>query len=247
VRSLNCGRSTIALDQVVVGEQVNVRGTVDASSGTAVYDAALVRVSQPRFFCEGAVSAVDTANNLLTVDVAHASAGLSGSVQLAIIPATRMFSFADFDCTHLDLSQVVLGDQVAVCGAIDTSSATPVYDARIVFDCGTVALPAPTSKPTSFSMKARGVARGKFLKVHLRVRDAMPGCSAARVSFAVLNAKGTRVAAHTVSGVALNKVVTLTVKLHKGLTRGTYRLVTKATDEAGNHQLRVGSAVLRVR
>lgn len=74
----------------------------------------------------------------------------------------------------------------------------------------------------------------------------MPGSSTASVSVAVVNAKGAKVAAGTVSGVALNKAVTLSLKLRKSLIRGTYRVVTKATDDAGNRQLRAGSAVLRV-
>ena len=245
--ALGCGDNTITLDQVAVGEQVRVSGTIDASSGTAVYDAARVCVHQPRFFCEGAVSQIDTTNNLLYVDVAHGSAGLSGPTELATTADTQLFSFADFACGQIDLSQVSVGDQVAVCGTIDASSGTAVYDARVVFDCGADPLPAPTSQPTSLSMGLKSVSKGKSLEVYLRISDAMPGCSAANVSIAVVNAKGAKVATQTISGVALNKAVTLSVKLHKGLIRGTYRIVTRATDEAGNHQLHAGSAVLRVR
>jgi tRNA (Thr-GGU) A37 N-methylase len=245
--ALGCADNTITLDQVMVGEQVSVHGTIDASSGTPVYDALRVRVHQPRFFCEGAVSAIDTTNNILTVDVAHGSAGLIGTTALTITPDARLFSFADFACSQLDLSQVAVGDQVAVCGVIDASSGTPVYDARVVFDCGAITLPAPASQPTALSTGAKSVTRGKSLKVHLRISDAMPGSSTASVSVAVVNAKGAKVAAGTVSGVALNKAVTLSVKLRKSLIRGTYRVVTKATDDAGNRQLRAGSAVLRVR
>ncbi len=246
VAALRCDDNTITLNQVIVAEQVRICGTIDDSSGTPVYDASRVWVRQARFFCEGAVSQIDTTNDRLSVDVAHGSAGLSGTTALAISADTQLFSFADFACGQIDLSQVSVGDQVAVCGTIDASSGTAVYDARVVFDCGADPLPAPTSHPTSLSTRVKNVARGKFLKVHLRVTDAMPGCSTAEVSVAVVNAKGTKVATRTVSGVALNKAVSLSVKLHKALTRGTYHVVTKALDDAGNRQLRAGSAVLRV-
>jgi hypothetical protein len=135
---------------------------------------------------------------------------------------------------------------VAVCGTIDASSGTAVYDAGVVFDCGAVALPAPTSQPSSQSVTTSAAKVGHSLKLHLRVSDAMPGCSTADVSVAVLNAKGVKVASQTVSGVALSKTVTVSLKLRKGLVRGTYRVVTKATDQAGNRQLHAGTALLRV-
>ena len=116
-----CDDDAIQLSDVLVGEHVQVSGVVDASSGTAVYDAACVCVSQPRFFCEGAVSGVDATNNVLTIDVSHGSGGLSGSLQLAVTSDTRLFSFADFACDQLDLSQVAVGDQVAVMGTMDVS------------------------------------------------------------------------------------------------------------------------------
>lgn len=238
--------SAIDLGQIVAGEQVRVSGTIDDSTGTPAYDAARVRVSQPRFFCEGEVSQVDTSNNVLTIDVTCGSGGLSGPLEVAVTPDSQLYSFADFACDPIDLSQVNAGDQVAVCGTIDASSGTAVYDAGVVFDCGAVALPAPTSQPSSQSVTTSAAKVGHSLKLHLRVSDAMPGCSTADVSVAVLNAKGVKVASQTVSGVALSKTVTVSLKLRKGLVRGTYRVVTKATDQAGNRQLHAGTALLRV-
>ena len=130
VAALRCDDNTITLNQVIVAEQVRICGTIDDSSGTPVYDASRVWVRQARFFCEGAVSQIDTTNDRLSVDVAHGSAGLSGTTALAISADTQLFSFADFACGQIDLSQVSVGDQVAVCGTIDASSGTAVYDAR---------------------------------------------------------------------------------------------------------------------
>ena len=241
-----CASDQITLDQVLVGEQVRVCGTIDASSSTEVYDAVRVCVSQPRFFCEGSVSAVDTTNGVLQVDVAHGSAGLSGQVPVAVTDDTRLFSFSDFTCSQIDLGQVLIDDQVAVCGVVDSSSGTAVNVARVVFDCGSDPLPAPASKPTALSVAAGKAARGANLKIGLRVADAMPGCTSARVTVALVNARGVKVAVRTVSGVALNKSVTVTIKLHRALLRGTYHIVTRAIDQAGNRQARVGKAILKV-
>ena len=230
----------------MVGEQVSVRGTIDASSGTPAYDALRVRVHQPRFFCEGAVSAIDTTNNILTVDVAHGSAGLTGTTALTITPDTRLFSFADFACSQLDLSQVAVGDQVAVCGVIDASSGAPVYDARVVFDCGAITLPAP---PASRPRCRRGRRR------HPGQEPQGPP-SHQRRHAGLLDGQrlGRRRQCKRREGRrrdgqwrgAQQSSRPLSLKLRKSLIRGTYRVVTKATDDAGNRQLRAGSAVLRV-
>jgi hypothetical protein len=241
-----CGNDQITLDQVLVGENVRVCGTVDSSSGTAVYDAARVAVSQPRFFCVGAVSAVDTTNGVLQVDVAHGSAGLPDQVDLVVTDDTDLLSFVDGGCSAIDLSQVQVADQVAVCGVVDSSSGAAVYDARVVFDCGADPLPAPASKPAALSVVAAKAAKGANLKVGLRVADPMPGCTSARVTVAVVNARGVTVAVRTVSAVALNKTVRVSIRLHHSLMRGTYHIVTRATDQAGNRQARAGKALLRV-
>jgi hypothetical protein len=241
-----CANDQITLDQVLVGEQVRVRGVVDSSSGTDAYDALRVCVRQPRFFACGAVYAVDPTNGVLTVTVAHGSAGLSGQVPFAVTDDTRLFSFSGLTCSQIDLSQVLVDDQVAVCGLVDASSGTAVYDARVVFDCGSDPLPAPASKPAALSVAAGKAFRGANLKVGLRVADAMPGCTSARVTVALVSARGVTVAARTVSGVALNRSVTVSLKLHRTLPRGTYHIVTRAIDQAGNRQARVGRAILKV-
>ena len=201
----------------------------------------------------GTVSAVPVPDGngggTLQVSVTHGSPSLDGATSVSVNVADDALLLSVVNCqpSPIDFSAIVQGDQVALCGTIDESTGTPIYTAHVVLDCGADPLPTPTSQPTSQTVGAGAVTGGHSLKLHLRVGDAMPGCSSAQVSVAVLNAKGVKVASQTVSGVALNKAVTVSLKLHKGLVRGTYRIVTKATDAVGNHQTHAGTAVLRVR
>ncbi len=241
--------TTITLDQVTVGELARVCGTVDASSSPAVYTAQRVCVRMPRFACVGAVTAADTTNDLLTLTVAHGTDGLSGTLIVTITPGTRLFSPAAWaGGTVTTLADVALGDEVAVCGTIDASSSPAVYDAAIVFDCGSAAsLPVPVCAPAPLSVRAGHAGRGDVLKVHLKVTDAMPGCSTAKVSLTLTTRTGRKLAATTASGVALNKTVAVSFKLRRSLIRGTYRIVARATDAAGNKQTHVRTAILKVK
>ena len=247
-----CERATITLADIVVGERVRVCGTIATSSdtaGTTVYTATRVCVSVPRFACVGAVSVVDTTNDLLTLTVAHGTDGLSGTLIAAITPGTRIFSpVAWASGTEATLADIAVGDEVAVCGTIDASSGTTVYDARIVFDCGSAdALPAPVCAPASLSVRAAHAGRGDLLKVHVKVADAMPGCSTAKVALMLTTMNGRKLAAATASGVTLNKTVAVSFKLRRSLIRGTYRIVARATDAAGNKQAHARTAILKVK
>ncbi len=246
---VGCERTAITLADVVVGERVRVCGTIDASSDPTVYTAERVCVCVPRFACVGAVTVVDTTNNLLTLTVAHGTDGLNGTLIVAITPGTRLFSPAAWASgTEATLADIAVGDEVAVCGAIDASSGTAVYDARIVFDCGSAdALPAPVCAPESLSVRAGHAGRGDLLKVHLKVADAMPGCSTAKVALTLTTTNGRKLAAATASGVALNKTVAVSFKLPRSLIRGTYRIVARATDAAGNRQAHAKAAILKVK
>jgi hypothetical protein len=247
-----CRRSPIDFSAISQGDQVTLRGTIDDSSGTPVYTATRVCVRVPCFACVGSVDAIPVPDNngggTLQVSVTHSSCSLNGASSLTVTVAddAQLFSVTGCQRSPIDFCAISQNDQVALCGTIDDSSGVPVYTAQVVFDCGADPLPAPASQPTSQSVTGGAVGQGHSLKLHLRVSDAMPGCSSADVSVSVVNAKGVKVAGQTVSGVALNKTVAVSLKLHKGLMRGTYRIVTKATDQAGNHQIHAGTALLRV-
>jgi hypothetical protein len=74
----------------------------------------------------------------------------------------------------------------------------------------------------------------------------MPGAGTANVTLALITTKGKKLASATVGGVTLNTPVSISFKLTKSLVRGTYRIVAKATDWAGNKQAEATSATLNV-
>ena len=128
-------KTAITLADIAVGDQVAVTGTVDKSSGTAVYTAREVCVYVPnahRFACMGEVTAVDADAGLLTVAVEHGCHQLNGTVTITITGDTRLFSVAYDQKTAITLADIVAGDHVAISGTVDKGSGTAVYTAREV-------------------------------------------------------------------------------------------------------------------
>ena len=105
----------------------------------------------------------------------------------------------------------------------------------------------PVCRPGDAAVHSGDAQRGDKLKLRLKVADAMPGCATARVTVSVKTATGRTVANRTVAAVAVNRSVTVAVKLGRTLHRGSYRLVATSTDWAGNRQAHARTALLRVR
>jgi len=248
-----CGGETgITLADVAVGDSVGVWGTIDSSSGSPVYTADRVCIRVPRFGLVGSVTAVDADNGTLTVAIDHASGDLTGSLDVAVTEDTELYKVGAAarqcdDQTEMTLADIAQGDEVAVFGTIDSSSGSPVYMAHVVLD-GVSAdwLPKPVCKPTDAAVGAGHARKGDKLKLRLKVADAMPGATTAKVTVSVKTATGRTVATRTVAAVALNRSVTVAVKLGRTLHRGSYRLVATSTDWAGNRQAHARTAVLRV-
>jgi hypothetical protein len=238
----------LTLADVAVGDSVGVWGTIDTSGGSAVYTADRVCVRVPRFGLVGSVTKLDAENGVLSVAVDHGSAGLSGTVDVLVTADTELRSIGDHQCTEITLADVHVGDEVAAFGTVDKGTGTAVYTAHVVLD-GVSAdwLPRPHCRPQDDEVDAADAQRGDRLKVHLRVADAMPGCATARVTVRLKTATGRTVASRTVAAVAVNRAVTVTLKLGKTLHRGAYRLVTISTDWAGNRQAHARTAVLKVK
>jgi hypothetical protein len=243
-----CCDDEITLADVDVGDGVGVWGTIDSSSGTPVYAADRVCVRVPRFGLVGAVTAVDAVSGVITIEIDHASGDLSGSVDVAVTPDTELYAVADHGRTPITLADVVVDDEVAVFGTIDSSSGDPVYTAHVVLD-GVSAdwMPRPVCRPHATSVNAGDAKRGDKLKLRLRVADAMPGCPTARVTLSVKTAAGRTVATRTVAAVAVNQQVKVALELARTLRHGRYRLVATSTDWAGNQQARAKTAVLKVK
>ena len=96
-------------------------------------------------------------------------------------------------------------------------------------------------------MRTGHARKSDKLKLRLKVADAMPGATTAKVTISVKTATGRTVATRTVVAVALNRSVTVAVKLGRTLHRGAYRLVATSIDWAGNRQAHARTAVLRVK
>ena len=247
-----CGQQTaITMAGVAVGDRIAVRGTVDNSSGSPVYTAAWVCVRVPHFFCVGTVSLVDTSDtpNTITVAVDRGRPDLSQSTITAILTAdTQLFSFSDGQKTAITLGQITNLDHVALCGTIDTSSGSPVYTASGVFDFGAAgSLPTPVCRPGSLQVGANHAGRGDALKVRVKVTDPMPGAGTADVTLALTTLKGRKLGSATVGGVTVNKSTKVSFRLHKALATGTYKIVARATDWAGNKQVKAATATLKVK
>ena len=248
-RGRGCDDETdITLADVAVGDSVGAWGTIDSSSGSPVYTADRVCIRVPRFGLVGSVTAVDAENGTLTVAIDHASGDLSGSLDVAVTEDTELSKVADHKRTDITLADVAAGDEVAVFGTVDASTGAAVYTAHVVLD-GVSAdwLPRPVCKPGDAAVHSGDAQKGDKLKLRLKVADAMPGCTTARVRVSVKTATGRTVASRNVAAVAVNQSVTVAVKLGRTLYRGSYRLVATSTDWAGNRQAHARMAVLRVK
>lgn len=243
-------KTPITLGDIKVGDQVAIRGTIDASSGTPVYTATVVCVRGPRglsFACVGSVTQTDTSADALTVAVDHGTAQLSDTLTANITSDTALYLLGDQQKTAITMADIHVGDQVAMVGTVDTSSGTAVYTAGIVLDWGAAAsLPQPLCKPAALKVAASHAGRGDTLKIPVKVADTMPGTGTAKVALTVTTLNGRKLASTTVSGVSLNKAAKLSWKLTKPLPKGTYRIVARAIDWAGNKQAKPTTATLKV-
>jgi hypothetical protein len=238
----------LTLSDIDVGDTVGVWGTVDDSGETSVYTADRVSVQVPRFGLVGSVTAVDVTGGVVSVEIDHASGDLTGTVDVTVTGDTELYRVAGNGKTDITLSDVAVGDEVAVFGTIDLSTGDDVYTAHVVLD-GVSAdwLPRPACRPGDASVAARHARKGDRLRLRLRIADGMPGCPSASVTLRIRSASGRTVAAGTVAGVKVNAVVTVGIRLGSSLHRGRYRVVATARDWAGNRQARARAAVLTVK
>ena len=244
----NHKKTAITLADIAVGDKVAIFGTVDTSSGAAVYTALEVCVHVPSFACVGSVTAIDSDNGVLTVAVDHGSGGLSGTLSVNVTSDTEFYSLSNHKKTAITLADITAGDKVAIFGTVDASSGAAVYTASMVFDGGSAGcLPLPFCKPAPLKLKSGDAGKGDTLNFRIKVVDTMPGGGTAKVSLTVTTMKGKKLASATASGVTLNKTVSVSCKLKKALAKGTYRIVGDATDWAGNKQAKVATATLKVK
>jgi hypothetical protein len=106
---------------------------------------------------------------------------------------------------------------------------------------------APAATVKALTVKAAAVKKGKTLKVHITIADPKPGCGSAKLVLVLTSAKNKKLATRTFKSELTNKALTLSDRLAKTLTKGGYYLTVKATDAAGNVQVKVGKAKLTVK
>ena len=129
----------LALADVSVGALLVARGTIDASSGSPVYDIGTAFVWMPRyharFLCQGTVKSIDLQAGALVVHVRHGSAGLRGAmgkdITIDVPSGARIVALQRRTAAPTTIGQITAGDRVLVVGHADrTDPAAPVYVAR---------------------------------------------------------------------------------------------------------------------
>jgi hypothetical protein len=102
-----------------------------------------------------------------------------------------------------------------------------------------------TRKPTPISGKAVSVSRGAKATLRYRVKDPAPNAGTATVRIVVRTLDGTKVKTATIKNRPVAKA--LKYRFVCTLQKGSYQVVFRATDAAGNRQTKVARATLTVK
>ena len=108
-----------------------------------------------------------------------------------------------------------------------------------------------TVRPSSRAM-ARTIRRSKArkaMKVPVKVilKDPVPSSGRVRLVTTISTKSGYRLGRTTIGSARINRTRGVSVKLTRTLRRGTYWILTRATDKAGNPQAKAGRVKLIVR
>ena len=105
---------------------------------------------------------------------------------------------------------------------------------------------APTAKAKALNVRAAKAKKGKTLKFRITVADPIPGCGNATLTLTLTTTKGKKLWRLVEAGQPTNKALVVSYKLKKKLKKGTYSIVCKSTDAAGNVQARATKAKLKI-
>ena len=105
---------------------------------------------------------------------------------------------------------------------------------------------APTTTAKALSVKAAKAKKGKTLKIKLTIADPVPSCGTADLTLTLTTRKGAKLWSLVKSGQPTNKALVISRKLKKALAKGTYFIVCRATDAAGNLQATASRAKLKI-
>jgi hypothetical protein len=105
---------------------------------------------------------------------------------------------------------------------------------------------APTATAKAMMLKAVKAKKGKTLRFRLTVADPTPSCGSATLTLTLTTKKGKKLWSLVKVGQPTNKALTISYKLKKTLKKGTYSIVCRSTDAAGNVQAKVAKAKLKI-
>jgi hypothetical protein len=105
---------------------------------------------------------------------------------------------------------------------------------------------APTAAAKAMALKAAKAKKGKTLKIKVTIGDPTPSCGSATLTLTLTTKKGKQLWHLVKTAEPTNKALVISRKLKKALTKGTYFIVCRATDAAGNLQATASRAKLKI-
>ena len=105
---------------------------------------------------------------------------------------------------------------------------------------------APTAAAKAMALKAAKAKKGKTLKIKVTIADPTPSCGSATLTLTLTTKKGAKLWHLVKTAEPTNKALVISRKLKKALTKGTYFIVCRATDAAGNLQAKASKAKLKI-
>jgi Carboxypeptidase regulatory-like domain len=105
---------------------------------------------------------------------------------------------------------------------------------------------APSAAAKTLSVKAPTAKKGKTLKIRVTISDPPPSCGSATLALALTTRKGAKLWSLAKTAEPTNKALVISHKLKKTLKKGSYFIVCRATDAAGNLQGKATKAQLKI-
>ena len=105
---------------------------------------------------------------------------------------------------------------------------------------------APTAAAKAMALKAAKAKKGKKIKIKLTITDPTPSCGSATLTLTLTTKKGKKVGSLVKTAQPTNKALVISFKLKKTLKKGSYFIVCRATDAAGNAQATATKAKLKI-
>ena len=105
---------------------------------------------------------------------------------------------------------------------------------------------APTATAKAMALKAAKAKKGKTLKIKVTISDPAPSCGTASLTLTLTTKKGAKLWSLVKTAQPTNKALVISYKLKKTLKKGSYFIVCRATDAAGNLQAKATKAKLKI-